>query len=546
MKIAFVTPALNMAETPLQYHRPLIPMGPALLAALVEDAVTEGRWSAYVSGRLRGEKRGYEASGQVIVIDNLRDAFYGEYSERNVISRLDAFFGNHPQDECFIGMTVLSDGMRSARRLLGRFREEWPNVQIMVGGPHATFFPYDFYQDPRRRRGPLADYVIRNEGENVLLPLLRGELREWRQVVERGVELGVDVTQSDYGDEAYRVLDGGQFGGGSAQAAQLHVLDDLPPPAYFLFQDSEGTLRYEPDYRYDLRSPAANINSSRGCPHKCTFCTIPMLAPGYRTMSPERMVDLIRFLQAEYGVGSIFFREDNFLYGGGTVEGDRWADVHEFADRLRDANVGVRFAIEARADNLTVDTGGGRRRLDVLADAGLSGIYIGVESGTDRMLKLYGKGASVDQMSAALRGCEERSVRVVATAIYSDPDLLLKGQYENINPAEPKYYAEIVRERQGILEETRAFMNSHRIPNERREEYVLVGIPVSATYKVLERATQEHPQMVEWLDPITRYIYPKGFRWWSEAIYGEESGVRSYYGFQHSTGLASEQGAAAG
>src|SRR5262249_33904273 len=149
----------------------------------------------------------------------------------------------------------------------------------------------------------------------------------------------------------YLVIDGGQYGA-RASVIGTHVLDSLPPPAYFLFEDGAHRLPYEPDRRYGLEAPAANINSSRGCPHKCTFCTIPVLAPGYRTLSPQRILELMRFLLVEYGVRSIFFREDNFVYEGGTVAGSRWIDVEDICTEIRDALPELRWAIEARADSL--------------------------------------------------------------------------------------------------------------------------------------------------------------------------------------------------
>src|SRR3954471_10149909 len=64
------------------------------------------------------------------------------------------------------------------------------------------------------------------------------------------------------------------------------------------------------------------------------------------------------------------------------------------------------------------------------------------------------------------------------------------------------------RQGERVLLETRGFMDANSIPLERREEYALVGIPVSTFYRLLDRERQSHPSLVEGVDPGSRYIYP--------------------------------------
>lgn len=56
IRLFLTNPPLNMAETPLQYHRPLVPMGIALLGAIVEDSLTGGAYSEYVGERIAGKR----------------------------------------------------------------------------------------------------------------------------------------------------------------------------------------------------------------------------------------------------------------------------------------------------------------------------------------------------------------------------------------------------------------------------------------------------------------------------------------------------------
>jgi hypothetical protein len=244
------------------------------------------------------------------------------------------------------------------------------------------------------------------------------------------------------------------------------------------------------------------------------------------------MVEIMRFLSIEYDVRSVFFREDNFLYEGGTVQGSRWKDVEQFCIELSELLPGMRWAIEARADNLLQPASSGRSRLDVLVGAGLTGIYVGVESGSDAMLKLYVKGQTVNTISEAIRACAIRGVAVVTTVCYGDPDVFLRRNYPLIDLTDGRYLVSLRGQRERILRDSRSFMDKHEIPHERREEYALVGIPVSAIYKVLARESAAFPELVEHFDPISRYIYPKGFRWWAEHVYELKRRVRPLISYE--------------
>lgn len=533
MKVFLTNPPLNMAETPLEYHRPLAPLGIAYLGAVLEDRATGGAWSRHVADVASGGKAGrYTPSGSVAAQDNMFLSFYGRYDYERLHRAIDAFAGEG--QDLVIGLSVLSDGMHAAREMLRQLRMDFPFAQLVVGGPHATAFPRDFYFSNSTREGPLVDYVVRNEGELALAAIAEGLLATEELLRRNGPPLGIDPTLCDYSDDL-RIIDGGQYGA-SLPASERHVLDTLPSPAYFLFEDENGDWPYEPDHRYDLEAPAANINSSRGCPHKCTFCTIPLLVPGYRTLSPERMLAIVTYLTRRYDVKSVFFREDNFMFEGRTPDEGRWPDVEAFCELAKEAAPGLKWAIEARADNLLQPTASGRNRLAVLRDAGLSGIYIGVESGSDAMLKLYVKGSTVQNMSDAIRACQAEGIAVVATACYGDPDLFLRRSYPLIDPASDSYQLASLVQRERILQETRAFMDAHDIPADHREEYALAGIPVSAAYRLLDRERERFPHLVEHVDPVSRYLYPKGFRWWSDRVYELKRLVRPYVSYKFKTG----------
>jgi hypothetical protein len=115
--------------------------------------------------------------------------------------------------------------------------------------------------------------------------------------------------------------------------------------------------------------------------------------------------------------------------------------------------------------------------------------------------------------------------------VYADSDIFRRSLFPLVSLGESNYEADSIAHREKILAETRRFMDMHNISSARREEYALVGIPISAIYNVLDSARIAYPHLVEYYDSDSRYIYPKGFRWWATKIYELKRLVRPFVSF---------------
>ena len=125
----------------------------------------------------------------------------------------------------------------------------------------------------------------------------------------------------------------------------------------------------------------ASIQTSRGCPAKCTFCDIRMTPYRYRT--GERIVEEIRHLKA-MDVNEFFIVDDTF-----TINRDRVLDV---CKRLVDEKLNITFKVSSRVDSVDEEM------LGWLKKAGCTRIHYGVESGSQRLLDLLEKGITLDQV----------------------------------------------------------------------------------------------------------------------------------------------------
>lgn len=161
----------------------------------------------------------------------------------------------------------------------------------------------------------------------------------------------------------------------------------------------------------------ASIYTSRGCLAKCTFCTGKDAYNverkiTYRYRDPVQVVDEIQYLHEAFGVKFVYINDDNFL-GYGKKSFDR---VRLFAEELIRRDLGVQFATECRVDGVNLEV------LRLLKEAGMRQVLMGVESGSDSVLKRWRKGATVEQNHRAVDICDEAGMTLEPGFILFDAE----------------------------------------------------------------------------------------------------------------------------
>ena len=244
---------------------------------------------------------------------------------------------------------------------------------ILVGGHSVSFFPEQVL-----RAAPSVDAVICGEGElpiqDVVLALDAG--RRWQ----------------DSPGVAYRDGDAVRRNG----VRRLDDLELLAHPARDLTSeiiDNDGL---------------AAMSTSRGCYARCNFCSIPRfyglerggkgLASGdWLGRDPAGMAAEVLHLHEEFGLLELLIVDDEF-FGGNPAGVER---ALRFADLLAAADSPVGLALSFRAENAEPAL------LARLQAGGLRHCFIGLESGVDSDLKLYGKAHSADQNRRAVEVVKE-------------------------------------------------------------------------------------------------------------------------------------------
>ncbi|MBI2852620.1 MAG: B12-binding domain-containing radical SAM protein [Chloroflexi bacterium] len=162
-----------------------------------------------------------------------------------------------------------------------------------------------------------------------------------------------------------------------------------------------------------LRMGEVNIESSRGCYGRCTFCYInPYYGAGpcWRPKSPERVMQEIDRIIARHGAVKFYFTDPNFFGPGKQGQ----ARVTKLATMLKERK--IRFGIEARVNDIHQDT------IAALVDAGLEELLIGLESGRNDSLKRLKKMTTVEQNERALRILRANGIEPSVGFIMFEPD----------------------------------------------------------------------------------------------------------------------------
>ncbi|MDP4264755.1 MAG: radical SAM protein [Bacteroidota bacterium] len=166
----------------------------------------------------------------------------------------------------------------------------------------------------------------------------------------------------------------------------LKDLDSLPFPAWDLIDIDI----YRKTWMKHKGYFSLNMATTRGCPFKCNWCAKPIYGNRYNSRSPQNVVAELKMLKEKFDFDHIWFCDDIFGLKPG------W--VHEFADLLEKEQIHFRFKIQARADLLLQEN-----YIRDLARAGCENIWMGAESGSQKILDAMDKGTTIEQIYHATR-----------------------------------------------------------------------------------------------------------------------------------------------
>ena len=224
-----------------------------------------------------------------------------------------------------------------------------------------------------------ADAVLIGEGEEAL--------KEVIEHYDEGKELTEGIAGIAFMQEGKVVK--------TNKRTVLKNLDQLPLPAWDLVDmDAYKQVWDSGKYTFSL-----NIATTRGCPFKCNWCAKPIYGQRYNTRSPEHVVKEIKYLVETFGVTRFWMCDDIFGLKPGWVQ--------EFNTVLKAEHLKIQYKIQSRADLLLKED-----TIDALAESGLYEVWIGAESGSQKILDAMDKGITTEQIESATKLLQQKAVKV--------------------------------------------------------------------------------------------------------------------------------------
>jgi len=172
-------------------------------------------------------------------------------------------------------------------------------------------------------------------------------------------------------------------------------LDSLPQPAW----DLVNIEQYKNIWMKNHSIFSLNISTTRGCPFKCNWCAKPIYGNRYNSRSPKKVVDEIEYLINKFGVNYIWFCDDIFGLKPGWVK--------DFNRLIKERKLVFKYKIQSRVDLLLQED-----TVEELAQSGADIIWVGAESGSQKILDAMDKGTTVEQIYKATKLMQQKYIKV--------------------------------------------------------------------------------------------------------------------------------------
>ena len=249
---------------------------------------------------------------------------------------------------------------------------------MIAAGPHVTYFPVESLEECRG-----LDIVIKKEFDTKIAKVLANlrDLSKVKGITYRKNEKIIDTGEGEFCDD-------------------LNALPfpdrDVVPYDWYL------------EAWYSKR-PFINIMTSRGCPHRCTFCLWPNAMYGHRQRmrSINNVIDELKYVIDRYGVKEINIDDDTF-----TINRKR---VIEFCQKLRDNNIHLIWTCNGRVDNVDDEM------LREMKASGCKLVRYGVESGSPEVLNKIKKGITIDQVERAIHLTKKNGIQALGGFMFGFP-----------------------------------------------------------------------------------------------------------------------------
>jgi radical SAM superfamily enzyme YgiQ (UPF0313 family) len=305
---------------------------------------------------------GYTIGGGILYIAaTVRQAGYNVAVELGNEDNIISLIKKHSPE--VVGVTCLTATYPTAKNVINLIKKYDPAILTVLGGHYATFMTREIFSECS------VDYILRGEGEIAFPKLLKEiETGNTYSIIE-----GIAFRKMNqiFNEQSYTLLTD---------------IDTLPYPAIDLIPK-------------EIKYFIPIIHTSRGCPYRCSFCSISAFYDGkWRARKIENIIAEIE-ANASQGVKRFFFSDDNL-----TVDTKR---VRTICKELKDKGLDdLQWRCLSRVDSIYKDP----VMIDKMADSGCTSMSLGIESGVQEILNRYKKNISLTHVEEAVKIMNDSSI----------------------------------------------------------------------------------------------------------------------------------------
>ena len=242
---------------------------------------------------------------------------------------------------------------------------------VIVSGSDATDHRKDYFE-----KG--ADYILIGEGEITLADLIAS--LSGQSPTPAGEIEGVVSSDTSNGSVAAR--------------QPLRDLDQLPFPAWDLVDVKKYRELWQSRHGYY----SVNMVTTRGCPYHCNWCAKPIYGQRYHSRSPESVIEELKWLRQRQQPDHVWFADDIFGLKRGWIE--------RFSDLVCENQIQTPFKCLLRTDLVS------ERIAEKLAAAGCRTVWVGAESGSQKILDAMDKGTRLEDTHRATKQLQRVGIKV--------------------------------------------------------------------------------------------------------------------------------------
>lgn len=241
--------------------------------------------------------------------------------------------------------------------------------RVMLGGPEPANYAEQYLSNG-------ADIIVQGEGELPVEQLMRSgfDPARWHEV--KGI--------------IFRSPEGETIRTGSPEL--LRSLDQQPWPD----RERVEIPRYLDTWRKHHGTGSLSLITARGCPYRCNWCSHSVYGMTHRRRSPQAVAAEVAWLIERYEPDMLWMADDVFTIHPG------W--IAEYAALLKQRGIRIPFECITRADRMN------ERIAELLAGLGCMRVWIGSESGSQRILDAMERGVTVNQVRSAVASCKRLGI----------------------------------------------------------------------------------------------------------------------------------------